>query len=311
MAVNKAERHLNLIAELLHTSIPLTTRDIKQRIDGYPDDDASFRRAFERDKKTLREEMGIPVSLETVPGTHPEEQGYRIHRAEYEMPDPGLEPDELAAINLAASLVRVDDDAAAQGLTKLGAGPAGRTSQTVAFLGEARDLSTVFDAIATRRRLTFGYGGDERRVDPAQLHHEKGRWYLVGFDHARDDVRNFRLDRIEGDLVVGDPGSATVDPEVRDGVNLRGWDLGDDEPVRARVQIHPPLATVAARQVDESVDVEHRDDGSVVLSFDVRLRDGFRSFVLEYLEHAEVLEPAELRDDLVAWLTAIAGEDAS
>ncbi|MET0881195.1 MAG: hypothetical protein ABWZ14_06565 [Acidimicrobiales bacterium] len=28
----------------------------------------------------------------------------------------------------------------------------------------------------------------------------------------------------------------------------------------------------------------------------------FRSFVLTFLEHAEVLSPDELRDDLVTWL---------
>jgi predicted DNA-binding transcriptional regulator YafY len=31
----------------------------------------------------------------------------------------------------------------------------------------------------------------------------------------------------------------------------------------------------------------------------------FRSFALTFLEHAEVLEPPELRDDLVDWLEAL------
>ena len=38
----------------------------------------------------------------------------------------------------------------------------------------------------------------------------------------------------------------------------------------------------------------------------VRNRDAFRSFVLSFLEHAEVLEPDELRADLVDWLEALA-----
>ena len=32
-------------------------------------------------------------------------------------------------------------------------------------------------------------------------------------------------------------------------------------------------------------------------------RAAFRSFVLSFLEHAEILDPPELRDDLVAWLS--------
>jgi predicted DNA-binding transcriptional regulator YafY len=38
--------------------------------------------------------------------------------------------------------------------------------------------------------------------------------------------------------------------------------------------------------------------------------DGFRAFVLGFLEHAEVLGPEELRADLVAWLRAIANGGA-
>ena len=46
-------------------------------------------------------------------------------------------------------------------------------------------------------------------------------------------------------------------------------------------------------------------DGSVVLAVRVTNRDAFRSFVLGFLDHAEVLGPAELRADLVEWLEAL------
>ena len=49
-----------------------------------------------------------------------------------------------------------------------------------------------------------------------------------------------------------------------------------------------------------------RPDGSVVVELTVTNRDAFRSFVLGFLEHAEVLGPPELRDELVAWLGALA-----
>jgi predicted DNA-binding transcriptional regulator YafY len=48
-------------------------------------------------------------------------------------------------------------------------------------------------------------------------------------------------------------------------------------------------------------------DGSVVLELPVTNRDALRSFVLGFLDHAELLEPQELRDDLVAWLQEVAG----
>ncbi|NDH87818.1 MAG: WYL domain-containing protein [Actinobacteria bacterium] len=51
-------------------------------------------------------------------------------------------------------------------------------------------------------------------------------------------------------------------------------------------------------------EVVDRPDGSVTATLDVRNIDAFRSFVLSFLEHAEILEPADLRTDFVEWLEA-------
>ena len=55
--------------------------------------------------------------------------------------------------------------------------------------------------------------------------------------------------------------------------------------------------------------VDQRDDGGVVVALDVVNRDAFRAFVLDLLDHAEVLDPPELRTEVVDWLTALAGSD--
>jgi len=48
--------------------------------------------------------------------------------------------------------------------------------------------------------------------------------------------------------------------------------------------------------------IEERDDGSLVVEFEVANRAPFRSFVLGMLDHAEILEPESLRAELLAWL---------
>ena len=53
------------------------------------------------------------------------------------------------------------------------------------------------------------------------------------------------------------------------------------------------------------VDGERRPDGSVVLTLQVRDAAALRSFVVEFLEHAEVLDPDWLRDEVKAWLEAL------
>jgi proteasome accessory factor B len=310
MPVPKTERLLDLIAALLHTERPLTADALQERIPGYPEEKDSFKRAFERDKKDLRD-MGVPLRIEPVPGRVPAEDGYRIDPDEYYLPDPGLDADELAAIHLATSAVRLEGGDAAAGLRKLGAPLRAEATSTIATLPSAPHLGTVFDAVAARRRLEFGYNGRPRSIDPFRLQHRRGRWYLQGHDHGAGEARSFRLDRIEDPLTAGEPGSAEVDVDPAENpLQLDGWALGDEEPVQARVRVAAPQARVAVGQVGPDVPAEWDDDGSVVLTLPVRHPEGFRSFVLGFLDDAEVLGPPELRDDLLSWLESMAEQDA-
>src|SRR3979411_824602 len=122
-STEKLERLLNLTAALLETARPLSAAEVAQRVYGYPEEKSAFRRTFERDKDDLRE-MGIPLVLSALTGRDPPEAGYRIPKDQYYLRDPGLEPDELAALHLAASTVRLDGIEGAGGLWKLGGQPA-------------------------------------------------------------------------------------------------------------------------------------------------------------------------------------------
>lgn len=62
-------------------------------------------------------------------------------------------------------------------------------------------LEAVVNAIQGRHRLSIHYragSGDvtERAVDPYQVVHRYGRWYLVGYCHLRAGQRVFRLDHM-------------------------------------------------------------------------------------------------------------------
>src|SRR5439155_23566547 len=86
---DRLERLLNLTAALLNASRALTSSDIAEQVPGYPDfkDKMTFRRAFERDKESLRE-MGIPILTIDVAGSEPPEQGYVILRDDVALRDP-------------------------------------------------------------------------------------------------------------------------------------------------------------------------------------------------------------------------------
>jgi proteasome accessory factor B len=300
----KLERLLNLTALLLDAVRPITAEKIQEQLE-YSDNQAAFRRAFERDKEELRG-MGIPLRLEPVPGTLPEQEGYRIPREEYALRDPGLTTEELAALHLAASAVQVEGLPATDGLLKLG-GLVGEGAPDpgvlVAPLPADVNLGRLFEAVAARAPVRLTYHGEERRIDPYRLEFQRGRWYLTGYDHLRDDERNYRLDRIEGPVVRTK--GPTFEPPGSDlpGRRRGAWELGAEDPVRARVRIDGAQVAWAVQHVGPDHVVEQTSDGSIILELPVTNRAAFRSFVLSFLDHAEVLEPESLRADLVAWLT--------
>ena len=132
----------------------------------------------------------------------------------------------------------------------------------------------------------------------------RGRWYLTARDVDRDEGRLFRLDRFDEVPTVGSPDRfGPPDPADLAGVP-EPWRLTDGDAVTVRVAVDGPQAGLARRILGEDAVVAETSDG-VELAFEVTHRDGFRSFLLGFLEHAEVLEPPELRDDVQAWLETI------
>jgi predicted DNA-binding transcriptional regulator YafY len=53
------------------------------------------------------------------------------------------------------------------------------------------------------------------------------------------------------------------------------------------------------------------EDGSVEVELSVTSPEALRSYVLGFLEHAEVIAPPELRADIVAWLQAVADAEGT
>jgi proteasome accessory factor B len=315
--VDRLERLVNLVAALLDANRPLTRDEVRSRVGGYAEDDEAFRRNFERDKDLLRQ-MGMPLVLEPLDPLRPDSPvGYHIPRDRYELPDPGLADDELAALHLAASAVELEGalgrEAATTALWKLAATP-GVGSERVAAPAVAEvpadaRVTVVFGAVAGRQRIRFRYRDTDREVDPWRLSYRKGQWYLAGWDHGRQDSRTYRLDRLQGDPVpVGEPG-AFARPIRTDAGTPPPWQLGDDDEVVAEVLVDATQADWAAAEVGEAAVAERWPDGSIVLKLAVTNNEALRSFVLGFLDHAEVLGPPALRDQMIGWLLQVAGTE--
>ena len=300
---NRVERMLNLLACLLDTRRPLTRDELVSQVSGYPPEAVAYRRAFERDKETLRA-MGVPLVVENLPSG---EQGYRVPPDEYFLPDLGLSAEETAALHVAVSAVLLGDQTGGHAaLLKLGGSlgldAAGAPAAPIGTLPLEPALPVLFDAFRRRAAVTFEYRGESRTVEPWGLSARRGHWYLVGHDRDRDAMRTFRVDRLGDDLVVGEPDSFRVPEGFLPDASLDAepWQYGEDGPVTARLLVDAGHDADVIARGDRVV--EERADGSVVVEFVVVNRPAFRSFVLGLLDHAEILEPAALRDDLLSWI---------
>lgn len=172
---------------------------------------------------------------------------------------------------------------------------------------ESGELRLLNEALLARKRVAFTYHGiyrdrtTERDVAPYALLFHHGHWYLVGHDALRDDVRIFRLSRMQ-DVRPNRSAPRTPDFQIpgdfqlSDFVARDAWELGepDEEPLQARVLFRFPRSLWAERN-GKGEPVEERADGAAVRSFQVRQVDPFLRWVLSLEGDAEVLGPPELR----------------
>ncbi len=316
MPASKTERLVNLVICLLASRTFVTKERLRATLEPYrncPTDEA-FERMFERDKEELRE-LGIPLEVGTVSALFEDEVGYRIAPGEYALPELRLEPDEAAAIGVAARFWQQATlaQAASSALLKLKAagldiGEAAPSGIEPRVRVEAPAFEPLLEAVYDRQVVRFSYRRSDgevrvREVEPWTIDSWRGRWYLAGFDLVRDAARVFRLDRINGPvLLTGRPPEHKVPDrlDVRAQVDAFAMSSsGDIGPARLRVREGTcfPLRRGATSIVEG-------DDGwdTIVIT----AYADTAGWLAEYGPDVVVLEPSSLRSSVIAKLRAVA-----
>ena len=265
---------------------------------------------FERDKETLR---GSASRSRSRSIGDVGEIGYRVHPDDYYLPELDLDAEERAALHVAVTAVSLGATQRGEGaLMKLGGLERRRPPTPHRRARRSRRRSRRCSRRSARRAVvTFTYRGEPAHARAVGARRRSaGHWYVVGHDRDRDAIRAFRVDRIDGDVAVGEPDAFTPPPTTSAPTTTsrtaRGC-YGDDEPVdRPSARRRRPRAGGARRARRRRDGRRRATDGTVVVELTVMNRAAFRSFVLGFLDHAEVLAPPELRADIVAWLEQLA-----
>ncbi len=299
----KVQRLLDLIALLTTRHYPLTRAQLWDEVEGYRAplargaDEASVRRTFERDKKTLLE-LGFPLQVVEDAGADPEDRlRYRLSHRDVHLPylrlvreGKELEGRPKPSTTPAGRIAPEDAWVAAEALHRLRKNPALPRSAAAesAFRKLTFDLAdpeagldpvevilTPDDARTTahvellsralreRRRARFRYRAmerdavEERQVEPHALLFKLNRWYLVGHDLARGGDRVFRVSRAS-EVTLEDPAGAFDPPEV----DLSRWE--EAEAWALPGDDAPPEPVDVRFQFPRSLWAERNDRGTLV-----------------------------------------------
>lgn len=308
--VNSAERMLNLVALLTESARPITLEEITNNMAGqYPEAEEARRTAFERDKRSLRA-LGLPITTQTLSGSDAGKTAYSIDRAEYAMIDFGLTEDELDALQQAAALVQIGTPWGKQAVLWLG-GEVGTVDAptSVKVNAQSPSLPDLWQAVEKLAVVSFSYRGKNRVVQPYGLLARNGFWYLIAHDVERDMQVTYRVDRIEGDVSTGEP-NAFERPE---GFNVitaferdaKQFEQGANEV--AVVRLDHRVAPAAIRELGDDAIVARRTDGSIDVEVACGNRTAFKAWLYAMVDRAEVISPANVRDEIVADLRRMAG----
>jgi len=292
---------------LLDAQQPVPFNHIVEHTELYKDRGETSRKAFERDKALLRQ-LGVAISTELDPSSGATR--YRIRPEDYFLPELDLTEGERLSLQLAASMVRLDEAWDEQAMAKLGsatakAAVAAAPPYVVAEIPALDALPVLYAAMRDRAPVEFSYSGRERVVNGYGLFYRDGNWYFAG--DADAGIKVFRVDRIEGSVNVSAAARYQI-PDDFDSELVMPRDpllIGGSETLEALVWVDARIASRIVRIRGAENVRERRADGSVVVMVPVRNRDAFRSWVLGLRDHAVVLAPDELRRDVVDWLEAI------
>lgn len=291
---------------LLQNRPNLTSRDLAEHF-------GVSRRTIFRDLRALSE-SGVPL-------TYSEGGGYEILEG-YQLPPLMLTAREAATLLVGTEFMRLQSDASLRG-------DAGEVSLKIRSVlpREIREYvdrlseNTVLDpywshavqaegvesgkwfklseAVARSRKVIMEYFVEsrqeltQRRVDPLGLVYYTDHWNLIAFDHLRDEIRNFRLDRIEEMFVL------TERFERPEGFDLQSYleqEGRQSDPISIRLSFSAAVFPRVRSGIPARIEEEAPKGDRVEIRFTFENLDYLAGWLLRFGADVQVLEPKELVD---------------
>ena len=270
----------------------------------------------------MLDEMGIPVYSERGPYG-----GFSLVRG-YKMPPLVFTLEEAVAVALGTGMVKelwgeLYREAAQGALAKLENLLPDEQCREVAWARHslvatgmnradldalAPTLEKLRRAVREHRRVTIYYRSntnphpESRDVDPYALVHRWGWWYTIGYCHLRQELRSFRVDRMDSlnltDQVFQIASSFNVQEYLEQ-------ELKSQPQIQIRLRFDPEGAPIAQQNRVYWESMEVQPDGVILVTMNMPDLNWAASTVMAYGPLVTVLEPESLRQMVAQWSQAI------
>lgn len=311
----KTERLFDIVT-LLQSRSNYTSRDLSERL-------GVTRRTIFRDLKTLAD-TGVPI-------TYGDDGGYTILEG-YQLSPLMITAREAATVLIGLGFMKLQSDPTLHDVADtveakiFNVVPEETKSFIKSLQGNTvldpywtaavrRDTDRagwwhqVTEAIANRTSVVIDYyveSRDEvtrRQVDPLGLVYYTDHWNLIGYDHLRKTIRNFRMDRFRGLKVSMSRFVPPADFSLQDYVDRSRM---ADEKNRVTIQFREKVAHSAMRTIPSRIE-ETREVGDMVeVSFFFDSLPFVAQWIRRYGADAVVISPTALQDLVVEQLAEVA-----
>ncbi len=162
-------------------------------------------------------------------------------------------------------------------------------------------LAELRKALRDHRKARITYrrsGADEPTTRTVRLYAivpASGMWYAVAYCESSEGLRVFRMDRVEDAAVLADKYEIPADFSVAETLQ-RGKGLKAEVPT---VGMKVRYSKRIARWIAEREGVQPDSDGSLTIEHPLADADWGLRHVLQYGADAEVLEPVQMREEIV------------
>lgn len=266
---------------------------------------------IEKDLFSMRMELDAPIKYSKKHG------GYYYEDPDFSINDVPLTEDELSSISFAvktlmqfkeSNLFRQFGNAIDKIVDRVAvAGDQAATNyiqfESAVSTGGNEFLTPLLESIKGKQLVTFDYTSfvssitKNRKVLPLILKEYRNRWYLVSFDHSKNDILTFGLDRMSNVEVLTEVGELSIefDPESYFEYSI-GITSNDSHPVKVQFKANPISAKYIQSQPFHHTQKTTKENKEFSLfEMKVIMSEELNRNLLSYGNEIEIISPPELR----------------